>query len=114
MDNSAALYSQIGKRVRELRQKKQLSQTRLAEIVGLKRTSITNIEKGRQKILVHTLWDLAEALSVNPKDLLPVDAFETPNLDPGEMPKDASGKEREWLRAVIKGGGEYAIKKKAS
>jgi len=113
MSSQTALYSQIGMRIRELRQKNELSQTRLAEIVGLKRTSITNIEKGRQKILVHTLWDLAEALSVKVKDLLPAEALETPSLDTGDMPKDASGKEREWLRAVIKGGGEYANKKKA-
>lgn len=112
MSNQTELYAQIGKRIRELRQKKELSQTRLAEIVGLKRTSITNIEKGRQKLLVHTLWDLAEALSVSAKDILPAEVVETRSLNSGDMPKDASGKEREWLRAVIKGGGEYAIKKK--
>jgi transcriptional regulator with XRE-family HTH domain len=39
--------------------------------VALSRTSVTNIEKGRQKMMLHTLWQFASALGVDPTVLLP-------------------------------------------
>ncbi len=48
-----------------------VTQENLAKLVGLTRTSLTNIEKGRQKILLHTFADLASALGVRPAELLP-------------------------------------------
>jgi transcriptional regulator with XRE-family HTH domain len=44
----------------------------LAEKVSLTRTTVTNIEKGRQQLLVHTLVDIAKALNVSIELLLPV------------------------------------------
>jgi len=43
------------------RRGKSLSQDALASAVGLTRSSISNIEKGRQKPLLHTLIDISEA-----------------------------------------------------
>lgn len=39
--------------------------------VGMQRASISNIEKGRQRILIHTLTDIARALNTEPSKLLP-------------------------------------------
>jgi len=65
-------YRQVGQRIRNLRQKKtDLTQESLAQSVGLTRTSLTNIEKGRQKILLHTFSRIAAALGVSPIELLP-------------------------------------------
>ena len=44
----------------------------MAEKVSLTRTTVTNIEKGRQQLLVHTLVDIAKALNVSIELLLPV------------------------------------------
>ena len=66
-----ALYQEIGHRVARARKKANLSQQDLATRIGLKRTSVTNIETGRQKVMVHTLLELAEHLGVTIEELLP-------------------------------------------
>ncbi len=67
------LYQLFGNRVRELREEKNVTQEELARRVDLSRTSITNIEKGRQRILLHQLVDIAAALDAKPQDLMPSD-----------------------------------------
>jgi transcriptional regulator with XRE-family HTH domain len=64
-------YRQFGNLLRERRRKLGLTQESLAEDVGLSRTSITNIERGEQRVLLHQLYSLAEKLRVSPKRLLP-------------------------------------------
>ena len=65
------LYRVVGNRIRQARLDLGLTQEALAEAVSLTRTSITNIEKGRQNLLVHKLISFADALQVAPADLLP-------------------------------------------
>src|SRR5258707_6534000 len=48
-----------------------MSQAALAKAVGLSRTSITNIERGRQPVNIHTLYAMADILGVEIGDLLP-------------------------------------------
>jgi len=67
------LYQLFGNRVRELREEKNVTQEELGRRVDLSRTSITNIEKGRQRILLHQLVDIAAALDAKPEDLMPTD-----------------------------------------
>ena len=66
-------YIEFGQTIRRQRQRAgaKLSQESLAKRVGLSRTSITNIEKGRQQIPLHMLYSFADALGVEPKSLLP-------------------------------------------
>lgn len=66
------VYRAFGDRVRMHRkQRKGLTQEKLGQLVGLSRTSITNIEKGRQHVSLHQLFDIAEALRVRADALLP-------------------------------------------
>lgn len=65
------LYAIIGTRVRVAREAVELSQEQLAAAVGLTRTSITNLEMGRQQTPLHTLYEIANAINVPLKDLLP-------------------------------------------
>ncbi len=46
-----------------------MTQENLAKLVGLSRTSVVNIERGRQKVLSHLLVRLADALQVKISDL---------------------------------------------
>ena len=46
-------YSRFGQTLRKARKASGLSQEHLGKGVGLNRTSVSNIEKGRQKILLH-------------------------------------------------------------
>ncbi|WP_369292811.1 helix-turn-helix domain-containing protein [Variovorax sp. J22R115] len=76
MIDEGSLYLRLGERVRALRTQAsddgaRMTQARLAELVGLERTSITNIEKGMQKVPLHVLYRICEALRVSPAYLLP-------------------------------------------
>jgi transcriptional regulator with XRE-family HTH domain len=65
------LYSEVGGRIKAARGRLALTQGELGARVGLTRTSVTNIEAGRQKLLLHTLYRMAEVLQVPVVDLLP-------------------------------------------
>lgn len=65
------LYAAVGRRIRKVRTDKNITQEDLAGAVGLTRTSVTNIEKGRQKLLLHTLSAIARRLAVPCASLLP-------------------------------------------
>lgn len=65
------VYPEIGGLIRQRRKKQNLTQEKLAPLVGLSRTSLANIESGRQKVLVHQLFAFASALGMEPADLLP-------------------------------------------
>jgi len=71
-------YQKIGRHIREMRLQRGLSQDRLGELIGLTRTSITNIEYGRQRMLLHTIEDLSTALEC-PKATL-FDGSDYPDL----------------------------------
>src|SRR2546428_13091214 len=64
----------ISHRLRQLRRDSGLSQETLALRSSLTRTSITNIEKGRQHVSLDVLYRLAAALGVEPNVLLPTRA----------------------------------------
>jgi transcriptional regulator with XRE-family HTH domain len=63
------LYERIGLAIRKRRDKIGMTQGTLAELTGLSRTSVTNIERGGQALLVHQLLELAKALGVSPASL---------------------------------------------
>jgi len=90
----------MGKLVRARRKKLDLTQDDLAQRVNLKRTSITNIEKGRQKIQLHTLFDLAAALEVDPVTLIPsLKAAEAETIR--ERVRGMRPDEREFVKSVL-------------
>jgi DNA-binding XRE family transcriptional regulator len=55
-------WKALGRQVRALRRMRGVSQAELATAVGLNRTSITNIEAGRQQITVEKYYQIAAAL----------------------------------------------------
>lgn len=63
-------YQGIGKRIKTTRIKANLSQERLAALVGLSTSHLSNIENGTTRISLTTLVNLADALSVTPDALL--------------------------------------------
>lgn len=64
-------YRRLGRRVRDARIEAGLSQAALADELQLTRSSVANLEGGRQRIQAHTLVTLAKALAVEPQSLLP-------------------------------------------
>jgi transcriptional regulator with XRE-family HTH domain len=69
-------YELLGRRIEDARRKKGLTQSALGGRLKPPHTraSISNIEKGTQRLLVHTLIQLSDALGVAPAELLPVPA----------------------------------------
>ncbi len=70
-DAARAFYVAIGRNIAVARQQRKITQDALARDVSLTRTSIVNIEKGKQQLLLHTLVQIAQALRVEPAELLP-------------------------------------------
>lgn len=65
------IYKGLGGNIRRERAERGMRQAELADLVGLSRTSITNVELGRQGLAVHQLFEFADALGVDPARLLP-------------------------------------------
>jgi DNA-binding XRE family transcriptional regulator len=65
------LYADFGASLRMARKRAGLSQDDLARRVGLSRTSITNIEGGRQQVLLHTFIGLCRAVGKDPESMVP-------------------------------------------
>jgi transcriptional regulator with XRE-family HTH domain len=70
-DAIKALYAEIGARVRRARKQRGWSQADLAHAVNLTRSSIANLEAGRQRSLIHVALLIAQALDVPVDALLP-------------------------------------------
>lgn len=67
----AALYRAVGEAIRSTRLAQDMTQEQLAKAVGFLRTSVVNIEAGRQRVPLATLYDIADALGVQATALLP-------------------------------------------
>jgi transcriptional regulator with XRE-family HTH domain len=68
------LYREFGLVLATERKRKHLSQKQFGAKVGLSRTSVTNIECGRQPIQLHQLYLFAATLRVEVAKLLPKEA----------------------------------------
>lgn len=65
------LHEELGKKIRNRRIRRDYTQDELSKRVQISRTSLTNMERGRQRILVEQLYRIAKALEVEPAELLP-------------------------------------------
>ncbi len=113
MDSSAELYTAIGTRIRRERERQSFTQEELASRIGIGRTSLTNIEAGRQRLLVHQLWRIASALFIQPRDLLP-DRSSAKAQSVEELLASVPKNEREFVARVVQKGNRHAKAKPAS
>lgn len=96
-------YLQLGKRIKDARMARGFTQETLARALKLTRTSITNIEAGKQPVFAHQLAALSRHLEVPVETLLtePVSP-DPPRLDEQlrDLPLDDA--KREWIKRVVK------------
>lgn len=59
----------FGRRLRELREERRLTQEQLAHAADLHRTVVGFIERGEREVGISKVWPLADALGVRPSDL---------------------------------------------
>lgn len=64
-------YADFGQRMRSAREAAGLTQQQLADRLALTRSSVANIEAGRQRALLHVAAAVAEATGTQARDLLP-------------------------------------------
>ena len=64
------IISELGKKIKALREKQGLSQYALAELADIERSQIFRIEEGSTNATISTIASIADALKVKPKDLL--------------------------------------------
>ncbi|WP_438019653.1 helix-turn-helix transcriptional regulator [Sorangium sp. So ce315] len=102
-------YAEVGRRLHDLRQAAGLTQEQLGARLSppMTRTSIANIETGKQRVLVKTLVDIADTLEVPVTDLLPQTAAPKashPKKDPSGIREELATKldlSSEMLEQVI-------------
>ena len=88
-----AFYQILGERVKQGRRRANFSQADLAERLGLTRTSIANLEAGRQRPSTHQSAMLADILGIPIERLLP----------PAPTAIDPRRKANEDLRELARG-----------
>jgi len=64
-------YAKVGARVREARQGARMTQAELASRLQVTRSSVANLEAGRQRIPLHLFALISDALDTEPGKLLP-------------------------------------------
>jgi transcriptional regulator with XRE-family HTH domain len=88
----------FGRRVRDARKRRGLTQAKLADRVQLGRTALVMIERGEQRVPAHLLLNLAEVLDVDVVALLGVDT--TPPAATA-IPTVGSPTVNAWLRDTL-------------
>jgi transcriptional regulator with XRE-family HTH domain len=71
MDITKELRQDIGKRVKELRKATGVSQEVVAAILNITRTSVCNIETGRQGITAENVVTMCQLFKCMPNDIFP-------------------------------------------
>lgn len=70
MKKDANTYAGFGRKLREARKARALSQEDLAHLAGLDRTYISQCEAGKRNVTLRTLMSLAESLGIEPSELV--------------------------------------------
>ena len=60
----------FGRRVREVRKSKGISQERLAEMAGIDRSYMGNIERGEKNVTLKKVYEICDALDIEIQDLI--------------------------------------------
>lgn len=68
---NSILYEILGNRIKKRREYLQINQDKLGEKVGIGRTSISNIEQGRQKPPLSMIYKICQVLDIDVHVILP-------------------------------------------
>jgi transcriptional regulator with XRE-family HTH domain len=101
------LYVAVGLRIRELRERREMTQRRLAELSEVRATYLNEVEVLGVNLSLKLLQQIATALGVLPRDLLPssADESETSNVTLGVVRRKLEG-----LRKTVDDGHEEILK----
>lgn len=60
----------FGKKMREIRKNKGISQEKLAEMAGIDRSYMGNIERGEKNITLKKVYEICDALDIDIKQIV--------------------------------------------
>ena len=63
-------YKDMGKRIREIRESKHMTQAALSELAGIEPSNLSHIERAATKVSLPTLINIANALEVSLDELV--------------------------------------------
>lgn len=98
-------YVVIGKRIREIRKQKGLTQAALAEMSGIEPSNISHIERAATKLSLPTLVSIANALEVSLDELVYSNLKKSNHISYAmidDLLKDCSAAELKAIYEVIK------------
>ena len=82
----------VGILLQAARQKRGMTQEKVAEAIGVPRASYANLEAGRQRIPVDIIWRVAVVLGVSVVSLLPEPSYRSKQDSEGsKRPSDTTG-----------------------
>jgi transcriptional regulator with XRE-family HTH domain len=98
-----SFYVELGKRIRDARKQRGFTQDKLARALKLTRTSITNIEAGKQPVFAHQLIVFARTLAVPVETLLrTAETQPAPKLDAKLEKLPLADDQRDWVKRIAK------------
>ena len=95
------IYREVGRNIRRYRAGSHRTQAQLASEIGISRASLANIEAGRQQLLLHHLYAIADALDLDsPGALMPAQLSR--GADPVDLPLPTEGLNETQRREVLR------------
>ncbi|HYF66632.1 MAG TPA: helix-turn-helix transcriptional regulator [Ohtaekwangia sp.] len=81
-EQQTLFYQKLGEAIKTARINGKHKQESLSTHLGLNRISVVNIEKGKQKVQLHTLIEIASFLNVRIEELVPpLEYLKSPIID---------------------------------
>lgn len=99
MIDADRFYEDLGRAIRARREALEITQAELGVRIGLSRTSVTNIECGRQRLLIDQFCRLAEVLRCERDDLLSSVSANAKPKDPSALPASVASFVERTMRA---------------
>lgn len=93
----------IGRRISVLRFELELSQSELAEKIGISQTHLSNIEHGRVQISLKLLVRVANVMQCSLDDFFGTSPLGPPDQKPGELPDSYTAEEIGVLLQMLQG-----------
>lgn len=72
------IYQEVGQNIRRYRENARRTQAQLAAQIGISRASLANIEAGRQQVLLHYLYAIADSLELSSPSVLMPELYASP------------------------------------
>ncbi len=95
------IYREVGRNIRRYRAGAHRTQAQLASEIGISRASLANIEAGRQQVLIHHLYTIADALDLDsPGALMPAPSPQ--DAASADLPLPAEGLSERQRQEVLR------------